>query len=579
MNETPSPIILEVEGMLEDVLAEVFRKRVYPMLNAAPTGDVRLVVTTQPDLFRGGREAGEAFFSQGGTDQEPAFTWKRTASLGEAVQLFRSEFLAGLDVRALSRHVLFGIYNADFKPAPEPAVEAAPEEEPKAEDGGEKPGESESAPADAAPEKPWWDDSMAPDAPPFEYIPATAIDPAAPKMAAPEPKQPEAAVAPQEAAEPVQASAPEPLAESEEKQEEPQAAQAVAAPVELDKPAEDHAGVAAAEQEGAAAENAELAPDEQPPMASAEAAEPLAESPAPLLYAEPLLLAPARARAFGGDYLEFFGLAAPPFSGDLDLRHLFPTRRRREILRSLLNAVTERRGGSLVTGVRGGGKTTLGRELLGQLPELIQGGTVRATEQMTPTPLLRAIAAGLGQECEGLGRPALLECIVRIARERQEASGAICILIDDAERLEADALETLRQLLEMEEAELRIVLLGQPELSQTLARRELRGLRQRILAQHQLPAFTPAETAQYIEHRLALAQPEKGLNFIQGAMGAAWHYSGGAARAVNELCERALRAACVDHERRITRGRIREAARALEMRPPGGPLARFFQFW
>ena len=55
---------------------------------------------------------------------------------------------------------------------------------------------------------------------------------------------------------------------------------------------------------------------------------------------------------------------------------------------------------------------------------------------------------------------------------------------------------------------IQIVLIGQPELEETLSRNELRQLTQRITARYRLEALTKKETKTYIEHRLAKA----GLN-------------------------------------------------------------------
>lgn len=651
MNGIPTPIILEVEGVLEDVLTEVFHKRVYPMLNAAPAGAVRLVVTTQPDLFQGGQEGGESFFNQGGPDRETAFTWKRSGSLSEVVQQFRTEFLGTLSARALDRHVLFGIYNADFKPVPPPEAETEPQTEPSlaepnasehdvttatpaqpedaliVHDDEKKEGGTESADEDAGEEMPWWEDSLAADAPPVEHAPVEPTDPGAaedadiadiiefPSTPAPvEPAAEDADIADiiesPSAPEPSETPRPAYVADTADSITAPptgpaetggQGAETALAPADVE-PMPEPIETAPAAEEAAETASAELAAGEAPPAETnapteafesvepAQATEPpppAAAEPEQFLCAEPLLLAPSRSRALGGDYLEFFSLTTPPFAGELETAQLFSTPRRQEILAELLEAVTKAPGGALATGPRGCGLTTLGHELRRRLPEQFQSAAVGATALMTPTQLLRAIATSLGCETEGFGRAALLECVMRLSRDWQGAGGGVCILIEDAERLEPDALEALLQLVvpghEKEPSEAaappRLILLGRPELRKSVSRRELRGLRAHLAIERKLPAFTRAETGQYIQHRLALASPQNPLRFTRGAMRAAWRYSGGAPGVINELCDRALRAACADRERRITRGRIRKAARALELRPQGGPLARFFEFW
>ena len=52
---------------------------------------------------------------------------------------------------------------------------------------------------------------------------------------------------------------------------------------------------------------------------------------------------------------------------------------------------------------------------------------------------------------------------------------------------------------------LQIILVGQPELLDLLARPELRQLRQRVVLRHHLRPFDPGECDAYIDERLALA--------------------------------------------------------------------------
>ena len=69
-------------------------------------------------------------------------------------------------------------------------------------------------------------------------------------------------------------------------------------------------------------------------------------------------------------------------------------------------------------------------------------------------------------------------------------------------------LEQLRLLTNLETNErklLQIVLIGQSELRRMVARPELEQLAQRVIARYHLEALTALETAQYIQHRLAVA--------------------------------------------------------------------------
>src|SRR5262249_60166834 len=52
---------------------------------------------------------------------------------------------------------------------------------------------------------------------------------------------------------------------------------------------------------------------------------------------------------------------------------------------------------------------------------------------------------------------------------------------------------------------IQIILMGQTELQDMLARRELRQIAQRVTARYHLTALSKPETEEYIRHRLAVA--------------------------------------------------------------------------
>jgi type II secretory pathway predicted ATPase ExeA len=83
---------------------------------------------------------------------------------------------------------------------------------------------------------------------------------------------------------------------------------------------------------------------------------------------------------------------------------------------------------------------------------------------------------------------------------------------------------------------LQIVLAGQPELRGTLARAELRQLRQRISIVCHLTPLTRAEVEEYIYHRLEVAGNRDALKFTPDALDGIYDSSGGIPRLVNIIC-------------------------------------------
>jgi general secretion pathway protein A len=86
------------------------------------------------------------------------------------------------------------------------------------------------------------------------------------------------------------------------------------------------------------------------------------------------------------------------------------------------------------------------------------------------------------------------------------------LIIDEAQNLSADVLEQLRLLTNLETSQrklLQIVLIGQPELRDMLARPDLEQLAQRVIARFHLGPMTEAETTHYIAHRHGRGRPHR----------------------------------------------------------------------
>jgi general secretion pathway protein A len=150
------------------------------------------------------------------------------------------------------------------------------------------------------------------------------------------------------------------------------------------------------------------------------------------------------------------------------------------------------------------------------------------------------------------------------------ASGRRSVLIiDEAQNLDIDVLEQIRLLTNLETATtklLQIILVGQPELKQLLARPDLRQLAERITARYHLTPLSAAETTDYVLHRLRLAGMQRPL-FARSALRAVHKLSNGVPRRINIICERALLAAYAEQRQRIDARLVRRAAAEVHGRP------------
>jgi general secretion pathway protein A len=245
-------------------------------------------------------------------------------------------------------------------------------------------------------------------------------------------------------------------------------------------------------------------------------------------------------------YAGFFGLHQAPFSIAPDPRYLFMSERHREALAHLLYGVSGGGGFVVLTGEIGAGKTTVCRCFLEQTPRRCNVAYI-FNPKLTVHELLHAVCTEFGVGCPAADETGSTKTFVDPLNEyllRTHAVGQNNVLIiDEAQNLSADVLEQLRLLTNLETAErklLQIILIGQPELRDMLARPDMEQLAQRVIARYHLDALSPTETRDYIQHRLMVAGYRREPVFDEKAARRVHQLSKGVPRRINLLCDRAL---------------------------------------
>jgi general secretion pathway protein A len=266
-------------------------------------------------------------------------------------------------------------------------------------------------------------------------------------------------------------------------------------------------------------------------------------------------------------YAGYFGLKQAPFSIAPDPHYLYMSERHREALAHLLYGLEGGGGFVLLSGEIGAGKTTICRCFLEQVPAHCNVAYI-FNPKLTVGDLLKSICHEFHVEVkhEGMG-PATIKDYLDPLNDyllRSHAAGQHNILIiDEAQNLTSYVLEQLRLLTNLETRErklLQIILIGQPELREMLARPELEQLAQRVIARFHLGALTEKESRQYIQHRMAVAGLQGPLPFSEGALHRIHAIARGVPRRINLLCDRALLGAYASGQHRVERDVVNKAA-------------------
>ncbi len=266
-------------------------------------------------------------------------------------------------------------------------------------------------------------------------------------------------------------------------------------------------------------------------------------------------------------YARYFGLRQQPFSIAPDPRYLFMSERHREALAHLLYGVGGGGGFVLLTGEIGAGKTTVCRCFLEQVPRKCNVAYLFNPKQ-TAEELLGSICDEfrIPADRPGPGVPTVKDHVDALNQFllRTHAVGQNNVLIiDEAQSLSVDVLEQLRLLTNLETTQrklLQIILIGQPELRDMLARPELEQLAQRVIARYHLEALTGGETAQYIHHRLTVAGLTRAVPFDAGAIQRIHDLARGVPRRINLLCDRALLGAYATGQANVSLAIVDKAA-------------------
>ncbi|EKD45070.1 MAG: MSHA biogenesis protein MshM (Pilus type IV) [uncultured bacterium] len=276
-------------------------------------------------------------------------------------------------------------------------------------------------------------------------------------------------------------------------------------------------------------------------------------------------------------YQEHFKLAEPPFSLTPDTRYFYKLTGHHDAFNTLMLHLHNGEGFIKITGEIGSGKTLLCRMLLEQLDNRFLTAYI-PNPDLEAASLRKSFARELGIDSKYFNdQYQLLSAINEKLIELRCAGKQVVIVIDEAQALPTESLETLRLLANLEtksEKLLQIVLFGQTELDSRLNQGSLRQLKQRISFSSKLGLLKYSELKYYIAHRLHIAgYHNPHALFTKLSHWILFNKSKGIPRLINIFCHKALMSAYGRGKHKVTFRDIIRACNDTEFNSNHSPMA------
>lgn len=239
-------------------------------------------------------------------------------------------------------------------------------------------------------------------------------------------------------------------------------------------------------------------------------------------------------------YLDYWGFRRFPFENVPDPDFFYLSKTHEEALTRLIYAAKMRKGGAMLSGEIGCGKTTLAKVYVQELSaDQFDIGLI-VNPKLEPVEFLQEVLYQLGvtdiPNTKVRCLRALNEKVIQNKKENRET----ILIVDEAQVLNESAFEEIRLLLNMQLNDrflINVILVGQPELKTRIKSNE--ALDQRIPIKSHLKPFDREDTARYILFRQRKAGGEKNA-FRPEAIDRIYEITEGVPRKINNLCDLSL---------------------------------------
>ena len=267
-------------------------------------------------------------------------------------------------------------------------------------------------------------------------------------------------------------------------------------------------------------------------------------------------------------YLDYYKLTEPPFLLTPDPKFLYLSKAHSRAITFMEYAVMNCDGFAVITGEVGSGKTTLISKLLMGLDEDTIIARIYHTH-VDSIEFMQSLLEEFGIKNYGDTKVSLISQINNYLIDSYAANKKIILIIDEAQNLSDNVLEEIRLLTDLEtnnEKLMNLILVGQPELNDTLDQPHLEQLVQRIRFRFHIGPLSELEMDQYICHRLKVAGARSDI-FTRNSIPVLFEYSGGIPRLINALCDVVLICGAAEGKKSTDDQVVHTALGELEWKP------------
>lgn len=266
-------------------------------------------------------------------------------------------------------------------------------------------------------------------------------------------------------------------------------------------------------------------------------------------------------------YEGFFHFNVKPFDLVPNPDFLFLSKSHKKALTYLDYGIRERVGFILLTGEVGSGKTTIIRNLIKKHHDEVVISMVYNTK-VNSEQLFSMINDDFGISTACKDKTGMLRDLNEFLVEQYARGNSPVLIIDEAQNLTSKLLEEIRMLSNLETDNsklLQIVLVGQPELRDTISAPSMRQLRQRISINCHLQPLTRSELEKYIYHRLEVAGNRDAVTVSPESFDLIFSASRGIPRIVNVICDFLLISAFAEETHNLDALLVREVIEELDV--------------